>query len=147
MQNAAIHWSSSSSGALLYGNTIHNVPVGIAVFSGSSATVRNNIVSKADVAMSVSGAKVTEDYNIFYASGRSRVARGAHSTTANPGFVSSILVGPLDFKLRLGSSAIHSGANLGSQYVMALDPTSIRFPCKLLNQSSYGWGRGAFGYK
>jgi hypothetical protein len=75
------------------------VPVAVVVFSGSSATVRNNIISKAEVAMSVSDAKVTEDYNIFYASGRSGVARGGHSSTANPGFVSSNPAAPLDVKI------------------------------------------------
>ncbi|MGI8961571.1 MAG: right-handed parallel beta-helix repeat-containing protein [Bryobacteraceae bacterium] len=147
MRNAAIHWSSTSPGGLFYGNTIHNVRVAFAVFSGSSATIRNNVVSKAEVALSVSGAKVTEDYNIFYASGARGAAKGAHSTTANPRFVSSNPAGPLDVKLGSGSPAIHSGAKLTSSAAMALDPGSVRFPCALLSQAIYGWDRGAFGHK
>lgn len=119
----------------------------MAVCSGSSATVRNNIISRAEVAMSVGRAKLIEDYNIFYASGRSRVAKGYHSTNRNPGFVSSNPAGPLDVRLKSNSSAIHSGANLGSASAMALDPASTKFPCALLSQVSHGWGRGAFGHK
>jgi parallel beta-helix repeat protein len=146
MLNAAVHLSTNSPGGLFYGNTIHNVPIAFAAFSGSTATLRNNVVSKADVAISAS-AKVTEDYNIFYASGSTGLTRGSHSSTANPKFVSSNPVGPLDVKLQAGSPAIHTGATLSSTSAMALDPVSTKFPCALLNQASYGWGRGAFGYK
>jgi Right handed beta helix region len=144
VQNA-IHWSSTSSGGLFYGNTIHNVRVAFAVFSGSSATIRNNIISKAEVGSSVSGASVTEDYNIFYASGARGVARGAHSTTADPKFVNPTPAGPLDFKLQSGSPAIHSGSTLTSTYKDALNPSSAVFPCLMLDQTLYGWNRGAFG--
>ena len=144
MENA-IHWSSRSPGGLIYGNTIHNVNLAIGIYNSSTATVRNNIISKAGVAISASG--TTEDYNIFYASGARGVANGAHSTTLNPGFVSSNPAGPMDVKLRSGSPAIHSGAHLSSSSAMALDPASTRFPCALLNQATYGWNRGAFGYR
>ena len=144
MQNA-IHWSSRSPGGLIYGNTIHNVNLAIGIYNSSTATVRNNIISKAGVAISASG--TTEDYNIFYASGARGVANGAHSTTLNPGFVSSNPAGPMDVKLRSGSPAIHSGAHLSSSSAMALDPASTSFPCALLNQATYGWNRGAFGYR
>ncbi|MGI8960053.1 MAG: right-handed parallel beta-helix repeat-containing protein [Bryobacteraceae bacterium] len=149
MQNAAIHWSQYSTGASIYGNTIHNVRVGFGIFSGSSATVRNNIVSKAEVAMSVSSAKVTEDYNIFYGSGAisSTVAKGGHNSTANPRFVSSSPAGPLDVRLQSGSPAIHSGSALTSSYRYALNPASTAFPCSMFDQSLYGWDRGAFGHK
>jgi parallel beta helix pectate lyase-like protein len=141
----AFHWSSSSPGGLIYGNTIHNVRLAIGVYSGSSATIRNNIISKAST--SISSGSATEDYNIFYASGARGIAHGSHSTTSNPKFVSSSPTSPLQVKVQSGSPAIHSGANLGSSYSMALDPASTKFPCSLLNQSSYGWGRGAFGHK
>ena len=144
LQNA-LHWSSSSPGASIYGNTIHNVRLAIGVYNGSSATIRNNILSRAGV--SISASNTTEDYNIFYASGASGVARGSHTSTANPLFVSSNPVGPLDVKLQTGSPAIHSGAHLSSTFALALDPASTSFPCALLNQATYGWDRGAFGHK
>jgi hypothetical protein len=149
MQNAAIHWSVYSTGGLFYGNTIHNVRVAFAVFSGASATVRNNIVSRAEISMSVSGAKVSEDYNIFYTSGgmSSTVSRGSHDSTANPRFIDSTPSGPMDVRLGSGSPAIHSGSALSSSYAMALDPASSSFPCALLNQATYGWDRGAFGHR
>jgi hypothetical protein len=148
MQNSAFHWSSTSPGGSLYGNTVYNVQIGFGIFIGSSATIRNNIVSK--VAMPISAkVQVTEDYNVFYQSGpmSSMVTKGAHSTSANPRFVSATPAGPLDVKLQTGSPAIHSGAHLSSTFAMALDPASTRFPCALLNQTIYGWDRGAFGHK
>ncbi len=144
MQNAAIHWSSNSPGALFYGNTIHNVRVGIAVFSGSSATVRNNVLSKAEIAISTDVA-VTEDYNVFYESGNVEGERGGHSITSNPRFVNGNPAGPLDVKLQSSSPAKHTGTGLSSSYKEALSPTSSSFPCSLLDQSKYGWNRGAFG--
>jgi hypothetical protein len=141
----AVHWSSTSQGGLFYGNTIHNVRVAFAVFSGSSATIRNNIVSKAEVAFSVSGASVTEDYNIFYANGTRGIAKGAHSTTADPKFIEAIPAAPLDVKLQRSSPAIHTGSTLSSTYKRALHPSSAAFPCSMLDQTQYGWNRGAFG--
>ncbi|MFL6353618.1 MAG: right-handed parallel beta-helix repeat-containing protein [Bryobacteraceae bacterium] len=148
MWNAALHWSKFSPGGLFYGNTIHNVGVAFAVFSGSSATIRNNIVSKAHAVASVT-VPATEDYNIFFESGplSSIVRRGVHTTTVNPRFVSSNPVGPLDVKLQSGSPAIHSGVKLSSASSKALDPASTRFPCLSLDQVTYGWNRGAFGHK
>jgi copper-binding protein NosD len=148
MQNAAFHWSSTSPNGSLYGNTAHNVQVGFGVFIGSSASIRNNIVSKAAMPISAK-VPVSEDYNIFYQSGPmlGMVTKGAHSTTADPKFVSANPAGPLDVKLQTGSPAIHSGAHLSSTFAMALDPASTRFPCALLNQTIYGWDRGAFGHK
>jgi parallel beta-helix repeat protein/putative cofactor-binding repeat protein len=145
--NAAIHWSTSSPGGLFYGNTVYNVPIAFGVYSGCSATIRNNIVSKAQTTIWLDRGTAVEDYNIFYASGASGVTKGGHTTTADPRFISSNPVGPLDVKLQTGSPAIHSGAHLSSAFAMALDPASTRFPCALLNQSIYGWGRGAFGHK
>jgi parallel beta-helix repeat protein len=145
--NAAIHWSTSSPGGLFYGNTVYNVPIAFGVYSGCSATIRNNIVSKAGTAIRLDNGTVVEDYNIFYASGATVVARGVHTKTSDPRFVKASPTGPLDVKLQSGSPAIHTGATLSSSYSMALDPASTRFPCALLNQTIYGWDRGAFGYR
>ncbi|MGI9070911.1 MAG: right-handed parallel beta-helix repeat-containing protein [Bryobacteraceae bacterium] len=145
--NAAIHWSTASRAGLFYGNTVYNVPIAFGVYSGCSATIRNNIVSKAEKPILLDNGSVVEDYNVFYASGASGVARGGHTTTANPRFVSANPAGPLDVKLQTGSPAIHSGAHLSSAFAKALDPASTRFPCAVLDQIIYGWNRGAFGHK
>ncbi len=145
LQNAAIHWSSSSTGASFYGNTIHGVRVAFAIFSGSSAAIFNNIVSKAEVGISADRSKVAEDYNDFFESGGRDVARGAHSTSLDPMFISTTPAGPLDLKLRTGSPAIHSGRTLDDSFKEALNPASTAFPCAVLDQGRYGWNRGAFG--
>ncbi len=142
--NAAIHWSSSSTDAVLYGNTIHDVRVAFAIFSGSSAAIFNNIVSKAEVGISTN-AKVVEDYNDFFESGGRDVSKGAHSTTLDPMFVSTNPASPLDVKLRSGSPAVHSGRSLDEPFKEALSPKSTAFPCAILDQARYGWNRGAFG--
>ncbi len=144
MENAAIHWSSNSPGGLFYGNTIHDVRVGIAVFSGSSATVRNNILSKVEVSISAD-APVSEDYNIFYESGNVGGSHGGHSTKSNPEFVKASPANPMDVRLQSSSPAKHSGAGLSSSYKEALNPASTSWPCTLLDQTKYGWNRGAFG--
>jgi parallel beta-helix repeat protein/putative cofactor-binding repeat protein len=145
--NAAIHWSTSSRGGLFYGNTVYNVPIAFGVYSGCSATIRNNIVSRAGTPIRLDNGTVTEDYNIFYAAGATVVTRGVHTKTSDPKFVKASPTGPLDVKLQSGSPAIHTGTALSSSYSMALDPASTRFPCALLNQTIYGWDRGAFGHK
>ncbi|MFL6353620.1 MAG: hypothetical protein ACJ74Z_17470 [Bryobacteraceae bacterium] len=147
MWNAAFHWTVSSTGGVFYGNTIHGTTFGFAIYSGSGGVIRNNIVSGTGVAIAVSRASVSEDYNIFYSAGSRGVSKGGHSNTSNPRFVSSSPSGPLDVKLQSGSPAIHTGAGLGSSYALALDPASTRFPCTMLNQGTYGWDRGAFGHK
>jgi parallel beta-helix repeat protein/putative cofactor-binding repeat protein len=136
--NAAIHWSTSSPRGLFYGNTVYNVPIAFGVYSGCSATIRNNIVSKARNSIWVDNATVAEDYNIFFQSGASVVTRGGHTNTSDPKFVKANPTGPLDVKVQSGSPAIHTGATLSSSYSMALDPASTRFPCALLNQTIYG---------
>jgi hypothetical protein len=84
-------------------------------------------------------------HNIFYANGTRGIAKGAHSTTADPKFIEAIPAAPLDVKLQRSSPAIHTGSTLSSTYKRALHPSSAAFPCSMLDQTQYGWNRGAFG--
>jgi Right handed beta helix region len=147
VQNAAFHWSSYSTGGALYGNTIYGSKIGFAVFSGSSAKIINNIVAKVVRAVSLNavGDGTMEDYNIF--SEQVSSAAGTQTKKIDPQFALTHPSSPLDFRVPSGSPAVHSGMELDPKFKFALDSQSSAFPCELLDQTIYGWNRGAFAYR
>jgi hypothetical protein len=147
VQNAAFHWSSHSTGGALCGNTIHGSKIGFAVFSGSSAKIINNIVAKVGRAVSLNavGDGTMEDYNIF--SEQVPSAMGTQTKRIDPHFVLTHPSSPLDFRVPSDSPAVRSGMELDPKFKFALDSQSSRFPCELLDQTIYGWNRGAFAYR
>ncbi len=150
--DAGVHFTSNSSNISVYGNTIYNMPYGVLVDSQSQATIMNNIIVGASyhpIAIGADGGQATEDYNIFYQSAASAgVSPGAHTQVANPMFVSSSPSTANDFHLQANSPAVGTGASLGSQYDMALDPTVSCFPCGTVSQDTLGpWSRGAFAFR
>jgi Periplasmic copper-binding protein (NosD) len=147
VQNAGFHWSSYSTGGALYGNTIYGSKIGFAVFSGSSAKIINNIVAKVGRAVSLNavGDGTMEDYNMF--SGQAPSVMGTQTKRIDPQFVLTHPSSPLDFRVPSDSPAVRSGMELDPKFRFALDSQSSRFPCELLDQTIYGWHRGAFGYR
>jgi parallel beta helix pectate lyase-like protein len=147
VQNAAFHWSSYSTGGALYGNTVYGSKIGFAVFSGSSAKIVNNIVAKVVKAVSLNavGDGTMEDYNIF--SEQVSSAMGTHTKRIDPQFLLTHPSSPLDFRVPSDSPAVRSGMELDPKFKFALDSQSSRFPCELLDQTIYGWNRGAFAYR
>ncbi len=150
----AFHFTSSSSGNLVYNNTISDgsgtVPYGFNLLSNSSATFNNNIIDGFGVGLEVqTGASVTEDYDLFtpgVGTPASGATLGSHTKTkTNPLFINSTPAGANDVKLQAKSPATGTGASLGSPYNLILNPVSIGSPYGTYDQSS-GWMRGAFGY-
>jgi hypothetical protein len=151
IQDAAFHWSTNSPGGLFYGNTVYNAPIGFNIISGSgSAHVFNNIVSEASFTPiesdSTTASTISEDYNTYFLSGSIfGLNRGSHDNTADPEFVTSSPAGPLDVKVQSSSPALRSGYSLNAAYKEALNLSSTSFPATLVDQTLYGWNRGAFG--
>lgn len=145
-RTAGIHLSSHCPGALVYHNTIYNAPVGIAVYTGSTATIKNNIIVRTTNGINASPkTAATEDYNLFYNAGViSIAARGSHSVTGDPKFAVAIPSLPGDFKLKTGSPAIKTGVVLSSPFQMGLDPSGAAMPYASSDRTVVGWTRGAF---
>lgn len=150
--DAAFHYSSNCPGTVLYNNVVYNVPWGMDIQSGSTATINNNIFSTVaynPISVDVNhGASAVEDYNIFYNSGPNKnISNGSHSSTSDPLFVSATPQTPNDVKLKVGSPAIGSGLNLGTPYNWILDPRSSTMPYAIVDQNTLGsWERGAFAF-
>jgi Right handed beta helix region len=134
-------------------NTIYSAAAaGIALYSDLSSQVENNIIQRSSVGISASpGTTVTEDYNLLNQVSSLRsfgVRAGTHTITSDPDFMAKAPARSNDLKLRSGSPAVGSGANLGVPYNMIMDPSDAVFPYQGLNQNSFGaWERGAFAYR
>ncbi len=148
-RTAGIHLSSHCPSTLVYHNTVYNAPVGIAVYTGSTATIRNNIVVRTKNAINASPkTAATEDYNLFYNAGIITLsARGKHSVTANPKFVVATPVKASDFKLLTGSPAIKTGVALVSPFQLGLDSSDAAMPYVAADRKVLGWTRGAFVFR
>ncbi len=149
--DSGIHLTSYSANVSVYGNTVYNVPCGVLVDTQSQVAITNNIVVGASYHQFIvgSGAEATEDYNLLYQCAPSfGVSSGAHTKVADPMFVSSSPATANDFHLQANSPAVESGASLGAEYDMALDPLISCFPCGTVNQDTLGpWSRGAFAFR
>ncbi|MGI9071492.1 MAG: chitobiase/beta-hexosaminidase C-terminal domain-containing protein [Bryobacteraceae bacterium] len=149
-----MHLSSYSSGMLVYNNTLYGSgrsdQIAVNLMSGSSVTVKNNIIGKVGVGIYNQGSSASsEDYNIYMANVRtpySRVSAGGHSKRAtDPKFMVASPVGASDVKVQATSPAIRAGANLGSSFSSILNPLGVVSPFGIFDQS-LGWMVGAFGY-
>lgn len=74
----------------------------------------------------------------------SGISKPTHDINSDPLFVNDA---GEDFRIRAGSPAIGTGANLGSPYNLGLNP-STTFPCGTFAQNSggAGWEIGPFVY-
>jgi hypothetical protein len=151
---SAMQWTAMSANNLFYNNTIYNANKNaIDIYSGSSASIQNNIIDKADVGISSdASATVSENYNIINSTRVVRsdqIAPGDHTLVADPQFITSSPSVADGFKLLSTSPAIDSGENLGPPYNWALDPGGTIIPFPLVDQNSLGnaWERGAFAFR
>jgi Chitobiase/beta-hexosaminidase C-terminal domain len=148
-----MHFSSYSSGMLVYNNTMYGSgrsdQVAVNVLPGSSATVKNNIIGNLGKGIYNQGGSASEDYNIYMPNVRtpySGVSSGGHSKrSTDPKFVKNPPVGAADLKLQATSPAIRAGANLGLSFSSILNPLGLVPPFGTFDQS-LGWMVGAFGY-
>jgi len=98
-----------------YNNVIYSAAQtgnGLQVNSGTTATIKNNIVYGFDKGIYNVSGTVTEDYNQVYnaLTGWSGLTQGTHSISTNPLFVN---IGTLDFHLTSSSPGINMGTNVG----------------------------------
>ncbi|MFY9397995.1 MAG: right-handed parallel beta-helix repeat-containing protein [Desulfomonilia bacterium] len=153
----------------IYGNTFYNNSHHVISYVANAHpwVLRNNIFHSARTApiRCTSASNWSSDYNCFYQTANSTVARvgstsysnwssyrsatgwDAHSTwSVNPN-----LTNPAgsDFTLRSTSPCIDKGSNLGSQFQNGLDPASL-WPGKVIernqNDNGSGWEIGAYVY-
>jgi parallel beta-helix repeat protein len=156
---AAFHWSSGCLSNVFYNNTIYDVDIGFAIYSGSSATIKNNIVGRSSHhALAAEtppvASTIVEDYNDFFRSGTfgnsGQITSGGHSITSDPRFVNPRPSISNDLKLRPDSPAIRSGINLGKPYSIGLDPSGTLFPYPAVERSGpesrVDMGAFSFGY-
>jgi hypothetical protein len=116
----------------------------------AAATVKNNILMSNGMAgydTDGSGGADTVDYNVVFGNSTSNysgISKPTHDINSDPLFVNAA---GKDFRIRAGSPAIGTGANLGSPYNLGLNP-STTFPYETLVQKSGGpgWEIGAFIY-
>jgi hypothetical protein len=154
---ADLQWTSHCTNLVAYNNTIYgnNSNDAIEIYTSSTATIENNIISTIRAAGIADGndptVTVSEDYNIIYSVTTVRstsITPGAHDSYGDPLFVSNSPSTPFDFHLKGGSPAIDNGINLGTPYNMVMSPLDTTFPNYTMDQNAYGsgWERGAFGF-
>jgi hypothetical protein len=130
--------TTSSSGNVFYGNVLANGQYGM-ITSGASWAVKNNIFYEIGTGAS-NTTGLTFSNNISYPG-----SNIPNAITSNPLFTNpSSWTG---FTLQAGSPAINAGANLGSPYNLALDPTNLVWPPTTADENTYGWSIGTFVYR
>lgn len=134
---AAFHWSSICTNVSFYNNTVYGADVAFAVYSHSTATIKNNIVYGAGrYAIAAQRAPLTsaisEDYNLYFPEVRlaapEQIARGGHSSVGDPQFQKVPPTSSQDLRIRASSPAARSGVRLGPPYDQGLDPAANNFP-------------------
>ena len=134
---AAFHWSSICTNVSFYNNTVYGADIAFAIYSHSTASIKNNIVyGAARYAIAVHGSPMTstvnEDYNIFFPEDRmavpEQITRGGHSSVRDPQFEKIPPASSQDLRIRATSPAARSGINLGAPYDRGLDPRATTFP-------------------
>jgi hypothetical protein len=99
----------------LYNNVIYSAAQtgnGLQVNTGTTATIKNNIVYGFDKGIYNNGGTVTEDYNLVYNAGTSNwsgLSQGSYSMSADPLFLSA---GSANFRLAKSSPAIDNGTDV-----------------------------------
>lgn len=134
---AAFHWSSMCTNVAFYNNTVYGADLGFAVYSGSLATIKNNIVYGStryviSAQRSPHPSSVNEDYNLFFPEAQlgapEQIVRGGHSVVADPQFQKVPPTTGQDLRIRPTSPAGRSGVRLGPPYDLGLDPGASTFP-------------------
>jgi hypothetical protein len=153
-ETSFFHFSSYSIQNSFFNNTVTGsgaeVPYGFYFLSGSTATLKNNIVDWTRNAFEfVTGASASEDYDelgTHIHRNTVGVSIGTHTLRNNePKFVNEPPIVPNDVRLRPGSPAIGAGWNLGSSYNQALSATGAPIPYGTF-EGPAGWTIGAFAF-
>ncbi len=131
--------ATSSSGNVFYGNVLADGQYGLQTSGGSWAVRNNTFYNVGTGTTNTSG--LTFSNNISYPNSNIPNAITSNPLFTNPG---SDWTG---FRLQAGSPAIDTGANLGSPYNLALDPSNLVWPPTTADENTYGWSIGAFVYR